>query len=227
MPQPDPRQGDQHNHHRKSHRIQDNGVNQVQINEKAGVTFAATLRSILRQDRMSSSSARSATGRPPRSRCRRRRPAISCCRPLHTNDSLAADNTVARPGNPGFLISSSLLGILAQRLVRVLCPHCKQRAELGAKPPSGWKVMLRAFPCRPTMRPWDATSATPWGYKGRTGIFELASVNETVRKHDFRKRIGRGAPLIFPGRRHEIHDPKWDSKRSNRASPLPTSFFAW
>jgi type II secretory ATPase GspE/PulE/Tfp pilus assembly ATPase PilB-like protein len=157
------------------------GVNQVQINEKAGVTFAATLRSILRQDpdviligeirdRETADIAVQAaqTGHLVLST-------------LHTNDAIAAITRLRDLGVPGFLISSSLLGILAQRLVRVLCPACKKRADTKGEALARWKVMLPGVPMPEHFVPRGCEACHKMGYRGRTGIFELAMVNDAVR----------------------------------------------
>jgi type IV pilus assembly protein PilB len=157
------------------------GVNQVQINEKAGVTFAATLRSILRQDpdviligeirdRETADIAVQAaqTGHLVLST-------------LHTNDAIAAITRLRDLGIPGFLISSSLLGILAQRLVRVLCPTCRKRADMKGETAERWKAMLPGIPLPPHFEALGCDACHKVGYKGRTGIFELARVGDVVR----------------------------------------------
>lgn len=158
-----------------------NGVNQVQINEKAGVTFAATLRSILRQDPDVILIGEIRDGETAEIAVQAAQTGHLVLSTLHTNDSLAAITRLRDLGIPGFLISSSLLGILAQRLVRVLCPHCKQRAETRGETAERWKVMLPGIPLPPHYAPVGCDVCHAVGYKGRTGIFELASVNETVR----------------------------------------------
>jgi general secretion pathway protein E len=87
---------------------------------------------------------------------------------LHTNDAVSAVTRLADMGIEPFLLSSSLLGTLAQRLVRKLCAHCKKRGPDGHMHPVGCTV------CANT------------GYSGRTGIYELMQVDETMRRliHD-------------------------------------------
>ncbi len=81
---------------------------------------------------------------------------------LHTNDSVSAVTRLTDMGVEPFLLSSSLLGVLAQRLVRKLCPVCR-RAPPAARP-----------------RPSAARPAATTGYQGRTGIFELLVADDTV-----------------------------------------------
>ncbi|KPC33669.1 General secretion pathway protein GspE [Pseudomonas syringae pv. cilantro] len=84
---------------------------------------------------------------------------------LHTNDSVSAVNRLIDMGVEPFLLASSLLGVLAQRLVRRLCPHCKQ-PDPGAA--GCW-------------RPAGCTSCSQTGYSGRTGIHELFCIDDEVR----------------------------------------------
>jgi general secretion pathway protein E len=84
---------------------------------------------------------------------------------LHTNDSASAVTRLADMGVEPFLLSSSLLGVLAQRLVRKLCPHCKQPDPNGL----GW-------------RPVGCAACAHTGYLGRTGIYEMLIVDDAVRQ---------------------------------------------
>ncbi|MDH4163668.1 MAG: ATPase, T2SS/T4P/T4SS family [Nitrospirota bacterium] len=163
------------------------GMNQVQVNPKAGVTFADGLRSILRQDpdvimvgeirdRETAEIAIHAalTGHLVFST-------------LHTNDAAGAATRLVDMGIEPFLIASSTIGIIAQRLVRKICDNCKTSypatpemlAELGmtASPP----LFYRGKGC---------VACKGTGYRGRLGIFELILLNEAVRS-----RIMAKAPV--------------------------------
>ncbi len=157
------------------------GLNQVQINEKAGVTFASTLRSILRQDpdvilvgeirdRETAEIAMQAsqTGHLVFST-------------LHTNDAISAITRLKDLGIPGFLISSSLLAILAQRLVRLLCPGCKRKAAISQEIRDRWRIVLSDMPLPDSYQPVGCPECHGFGYKGRVGIFEMVLVNDAVR----------------------------------------------
>ena len=130
-------------------------IRQTQVNPKAGLTFATGLRSILRQDpdivmvgeirdRETADIAiqASLTGHLVFST-------------LHTNDAASALTRLIDMGVEPFLISSSVIGIMAQRLVRVICKEC------GGK---------------------GCDSCKKTGYKGRTGIFELLRISEDIKK---------------------------------------------
>ncbi len=157
------------------------GISQVQINEKAGVSFATTLRSVLRQDpdviligeirdRETAEIAMQAaqTGHLVFST-------------LHTNDAVSAITRLRDLGVPSFLIASSLLSVMAQRLVRVLCPRCRTTGEVSEELRARWTGVLTDHEMP---RPWRAVGCDycgMTGYRGRTAIFELIPVGESLR----------------------------------------------
>ena len=156
------------------------GIGQTQVNTKVNMTFARGLRAILRQDpdvvmvgeirdleTAQIAVQASLTGHLVLST-------------LHTNTASGAITRLEDMGVEPFLLSSSLLGVLAQRLVRTLCVHCKQahepdkeeRALLGVTKKDG-TLIYRATGC-------DHCNQT--GYRGRTGIHELLVVDEHTRE---------------------------------------------
>lgn len=155
------------------------GINQVQTNEKAGLTFANTLRAILRQNpdvimvgeiRDSETAAiavRSAmTGHLVLST-------------IHTNDAAGAVTRLLDMGVEGFLLSSSLLGVLAQRLVRVVCKHCRIEEEV---PPAMLQQLdLGAQQEATFFRGAGCDECHQSGYQGRTGVYEFLPVTDRVR----------------------------------------------
>jgi type IV pilus assembly protein PilB len=158
------------------------GVNQVQINEKAGVTFAATLRSILRQDPDVILIGEIRDRETAEIAVQAAQTGHLVLSTLHTNDAISAITRLRDLGIPGFLISSSLLGILAQRLVRVLCPQCKKRAGHESETARRWKAVLPGITLPPHFDPQGCDVCHKTGYKGRTGIFELAKVGDAARE---------------------------------------------
>lgn len=156
------------------------GINQVQINTKANVTFAAGLRSILRQDpnvimvgeirdreTASISMEASQTGHLLLST-------------LHTNSAAATITRLVDLGIEPFMVASSVAGILAQRLVRRPCPNCK----VPKTPPAAVMKRLGSTPL-PKDAQWmegkGCEQCKGSGYKGRMAIHELMAINDELR----------------------------------------------
>ncbi|MDZ7748771.1 MAG: GspE/PulE family protein [Halofilum sp. (in: g-proteobacteria)] len=101
---------------------------------------------------------------------------------LHTNDAPAAITRLVELGTPPYLISATLLGAMAQRLVRTLCPHCK---ETAAPDTDRWNELVRPFSARPPERvchPVGCLECRNTGYLGRTGLYELLRMTPEVRR---------------------------------------------
>jgi general secretion pathway protein E len=158
-----------------------NGINQIQVNQKIGLTFARGLRSIVRQDpdvilvgeirdkETSEIAVQSAlTGHLVFST-------------LHTNDSASAITRLVDIGVEPFLISSSVIAVLAQRLVRVLCPNCKEEyfpdeqaiRSIGGDP--------RVFVGVPIYRKRGCAQCLNTGYSGRMPIFEIMLLDDLIK----------------------------------------------
>jgi type II secretion system protein E len=158
-----------------------NGINQVPVNASIGMTFPAALRSILRQapniimigeirDYETASIAVNAslTGHLVLST-------------LHTNDAPSAIARLVDIGVKPFLVSSSVRAVLAQRLVRRLCPKCKQPAELSDYEMSALQIEPGMLRQSQVMRPAGCDACRGKGYRGRMGIFEMFLVDDEVR----------------------------------------------
>jgi len=155
-------------------------VRQIQVNSKAGITFANGLRAILRQD-------------PDVimvGEIRDLETAVIAIQAaltghlvfstLHTND---APSTVTRLVNMGvepFLISASLIGVMAQRLVRQICEHCKETYEPSKALIKKWGLGGRDTVVLYRGRGCDNCKGT--GYRGRIGIFELMAIDDELRE---------------------------------------------
>lgn len=153
-------------------------IAQIQVNEKVGLTFASALRSILRQDpdvvmigeirdeETASIAVRAAlTGHLVFST-------------LHTNSAISTISRLADMGIEPFLISSSLLGVLAQRLVRILCNECKEEDVLAEDFAEDYNLdrsakIYKACGCK---------ACNYSGYSGRRSIGELLIMNDTVKE---------------------------------------------
>jgi type IV pilus assembly protein PilB len=157
------------------------GISQVQINPKAGLTFASGLRSFLRQDPdiiMVGEIRDEETARIAIHAALTGHLVLST---LHTNDAPGAVARLVDMGIEPFLVSSSVIGVVAQRLVRVLCPKCKE----GYVPPP--EVVARYGLARPDEPPptiyraKGCEACNHIGYKGRIGLFEIMPMEDELR----------------------------------------------
>jgi general secretion pathway protein E/type IV pilus assembly protein PilB len=156
------------------------GVNQIQVNEKSGLTFARGLRSILRhdpdviligeirdQETAQIAVQASLTGHLVFST-------------LHTNDAAGAVTRLVDMGVEPYLVASSLEAVLAQRLVRVLCPHCKAVDDTPIA--QSYKTRL-GIPAETTLyRAVGCRECRQTGYFGRHAIFEWMDTNSEIRQ---------------------------------------------
>ncbi len=158
-----------------------NGINQVQVNADIGMTFPAALRSILRQapniimigeirdlETASIATNASLTGHLVFST-------------LHTNDAPSAVARLVDLGMQPFLVASSVRAIMAQRLVRRLCQHCKQPGELGETEMRALRVEPSQLGEAQVMKAVGCDQCRNTGYRGRMGIFEMFVIDDEVR----------------------------------------------
>jgi type IV pilus assembly protein PilB len=153
------------------------GINQVQVNNKAGLTFASGLRSILRQDPdiimvgeiRDSETAQIAV-----------RAAITghlVLSTIHTNDAASTVNRLINMEVEPFLVSSGVTGIIAQRLVRKICPKCTEEYK-----PSKYEIEMLGLPENVKLhRGAGCNSCSHTGYKGRTAIHEIIAMTKDLR----------------------------------------------
>ena len=176
------------------------GVGQTQVNTKVDMTFARGLRAILRQDpdivmvgeirdleTAEIAVQASLTGHLVLST-------------LHTNTAVGAVTRLQDMGIEHFLLSSSLIAVIAQRLVRILCPACKK-----AVPASQAELALLALPSTATeqtvFEPKGCDKCNYSGYRGRTGIYELIEVDHELRRL-IHEGVGEQAMLEEARRRY-------------------------
>jgi general secretion pathway protein E/type IV pilus assembly protein PilB len=156
------------------------GVNQIQVNEKSGLTFARGLRSILRHDPDVILIGEIRDAETAQIAVQASLTGHLVFSTLHTNDAPGALTRLVDMGVEPYLVASSLEAVLAQRLVRVLCPHCKQaddsataqqlKAKLGI--PAG-TVIYKSIGCR---------ECRNTGFFGRHAIFEWMDTDEEIRQ---------------------------------------------
>lgn len=156
------------------------GINQVQVNNKAGLTFANCLRSILRQDPNVIMVGEIRDKETAEIALKAAQTGHFVLSTLHTNDSVAAVSRLLDLGVPGFMIATSVSGIIAQRLVRRLC-SC--RGEMAASPAYRARLIEAGMSELPESQlvPVGCDTCDGTGYKGRVGVYELLVFNEPVR----------------------------------------------
>jgi type II secretory ATPase GspE/PulE/Tfp pilus assembly ATPase PilB-like protein len=150
------------------------GVNQFQTNNKAGFTFASALRSLLRQDPdvvMVGEIRDAETGKTAVQAALTGHLVFST---LHTNDAPSAVTRLFNIGVEPYLVAASVQGVLAQRLVRRLCPHCKEPGRVDDALASAWNRVRPDLPLPETvMQPVGCAKCNTHGFKGRVGLYEL------------------------------------------------------
>lgn len=156
-------------------------VNQVQVNTKSGVHFASTLRSVLRQDPDVIMIGEIRDQETAEIAIRSALTGHLVISTLHTNSASGAIIRLREMGIEPFLLSSSISGVIAQRLVRRLCPHCKEQSTLTENE----REMLGAafIPENAVVyRPRGCSHCSGLGFKGRIGIFELLELDSEIRR---------------------------------------------
>ncbi|MBI2345932.1 MAG: type II/IV secretion system protein [Deltaproteobacteria bacterium] len=155
------------------------GVNQAQINLKAGIVFASTLRSVLRQDPDIIMVGEIRDGETADISVRAAMTGHLVFSTLHTNTAIGAVARLKDLGVQPFLLASALLGVLAQRLVRRVCPKCAQPVPMDE---TMRRLMGDPEFAGPVMKGRGCKECRMSGYRGRTGVFELLVVDEELRK---------------------------------------------
>ncbi len=159
------------------------GINQIQVHPKVGLTFAAGLRAILRHDpdvvlvgeirdfeTAENAIQASLTGHLVFST-------------LHTNDAASAFMRLVDMGVEPFLVSSTVEGVMAQRLVRSMCPHCRAPLELRHDDvPADFPIDECLNNNITVYRPVGCRECRHTGYSGRLGLFELLETNDEIRQ---------------------------------------------
>jgi general secretion pathway protein E len=149
------------------------GINQIHVNPQIGLTFAAGLRHIVRQDPDVIMVGEIRDRETADIAIRAALTGHLVFSTLHTNDAPSAITRLADMGVDNYLIVSSLVAVLAQRLVRVICTHCKE-PDGTALAPDGQKIAV--------YRGAGCGECRGLGYTSRVGIFEMMDVNDEIRR---------------------------------------------
>ncbi len=163
------------------------GICQVQMNTRAGMTFAAALRSVLRADPDIVMVGEIRDGETAKIAVESALTGHMVFSTLHTNDAPSAITRLDEMGVEPFLTASSLVGVLAQRLVRVLCPRCKEAVEVTYRE---IRNSMEDFPIPEgktlddkitIYQPKGCISCSNTGYKGRQGVFEFLQITDEMK----------------------------------------------
>ena len=163
-----------------------NGINQVQVNAKAGLTFAAALRSILRQDPDIIMIGEIRDGETAGIAVESAITGHLVVSTLHTNSAASTISRLADMGIENYLISDAVIGVIAQRLLRRVCPRCKrmvpaddlEKKELGI-PEEKWGEEVLIPHIEPNEECLECGGA---GYKGRIGIYEIMQMSPALKR---------------------------------------------
>lgn len=157
------------------------GVNSIQINDKAGLTFPASLRAVLRMDPDTVLVGEIRDAETARIAVQAALTGHLVMSSVHANDAVRAVSRMVDLGVEPFLLSSALLGVVSQRMVRMICDHCETELvpegdeataaiEMGFKPDQAMKKGEGCYFCSFT------------GYRGRTGLYEILVATEEFRQ---------------------------------------------
>lgn len=155
------------------------GVNQVQINEKTGMTFANGLRAILRQDPDIVAVGEIRDGETAEIAMRAAITGHLVLSTVHTFDAASTIDRLVDIGVEPYLIASGIRGIISQRLVRLVCPHCRQ--EYDPQPEEFEAIGLPYDAHVKFYRGTGCPLCFGTGYRGRTGVFEILTLDRALR----------------------------------------------
>ncbi|HML15793.1 MAG TPA: ATPase, T2SS/T4P/T4SS family [Bryobacteraceae bacterium] len=175
------------------------GINQIHVNPQIGLTFAAGLRHIVRQDPDVIMVGEIRDRETADIAIRAALTGHFVYSTLHTNDAPSAISRLTDMGVENYLITSSLVSVLAQRLVRVICRDCKQSAGTRIAPDGDMIESFRGAGCE---------TCFGTGFRGRIGIFELMELGEELRSSIMRNEDASRITTI--ARRHGMRNLRED-----------------
>lgn len=159
-----------------------NDLNQMQVNPKIGLDFSSGIRTLMRQDPDIIMVGEIRDLETARMAVQASLTGHLVLSTLHTNDAPSAINRLLDLGVPDYLLRSTLTGVIAQRLVKLLCEHCKEPVALDAE---SWKSMIHPWEIqKPNIiyKKVGCLECRNTGYHGRTGVYEIMPVTSALRK---------------------------------------------
>jgi general secretion pathway protein E len=175
------------------------GINQIHVNPQIGLTFASGLRHIVRQDPDVIMVGEIRDRETADIAIRAALTGHFVYSTLHTNDAPSAISRLTDMGVENYLITSSLVAVLAQRLVRVICPHCRQEAGERMTPFGESIRVYRGAGCE------DCFGT---GFTGRVGVFEMMELNDEIRQLIMKNTDAVGITTV--ARRHGMRNLRED-----------------
>jgi type IV pilus assembly protein PilB len=157
-----------------------NGINQINVNRKAGLDFATGLRSILRADPDIVMVGEIRDGETARIAIEAALTGHMMLSTLHTNDAPGAITRLTKMGIEAFLIASSVDCVVAQRLARKLCSHCKRRVAIPVQ--ALGEAGIRAATELEAYEPVGCGRCNQSGYKGRVGLYSVMTMSERIKE---------------------------------------------
>lgn len=157
------------------------GINQVQVNVKAELTFANALRSILRQDPDIIMIGEIRDGETASIAVQASITGHLVVSTLHTNDTASSVTRLLDMGVESYLIADSTVGIIAQRLVRRLCPHCRKEREMLPHEADYLKIPAKDRARQTIFEPVGCQRCNGTGYYGRIGVYEIMEITPRLR----------------------------------------------
>jgi general secretion pathway protein E len=181
------------------------GVTQGQVNVRTGFTFASGLRAILRQDPDVILVGEMRDAETAGIAMQAALTGHLVLSTLHTSDTIETIVRLVDLGVEPWIVANALSAVLAQRLVRVICPHCKRPAKLGRDVWDGDQILATSG--TEVVRPAGCDRCMHTGYRGRTGIFEVVELDDELRELVKTKAPSREYREIFT--RRQIPSLRW------------------
>ncbi|HEV2112063.1 MAG TPA: GspE/PulE family protein, partial [Gammaproteobacteria bacterium] len=155
--------------------------NQMQVQHNIDLTFAAGVRTLLRQDPDIIMIGEIRDAETAEMAVQAALTGHLVFSTLHTNDAPSSVSRLLDLGVQPFLIQSTLLGVIAQRLVRTLCPHCRRQAEIAD---ADWEMLVTPWKAQKPRKVYEAVGCLECrntGYKGRVGLYEMMHVTQKLK----------------------------------------------
>jgi general secretion pathway protein E len=157
-------------------------LNQMQVNPKIGLEFSSGIRTLMRQDPDIIMVGEIRDLETAKMAVQASLTGHLVLSTLHTNDAPSAINRLLDLGVPDYLLRSTLTGVIAQRLVRLLCPHCKEASQIDTE---AWESLVHPWSLEKPDKIYHKVGCLECrntGYHGRTGVYEIMPINSGLRK---------------------------------------------